>query len=178
MTEHLPTTIGLIWAQAHGGVIGANGTMPWHVPEDLAHFRAVTMSHPVIMGRATWESLPERFRPLPGRRNIVITRQEDFDADGAHVAHSLAEALRLTHSDVVWVMGGGQIYAEAMTLATRLEVTQIDLEVDGDTYAPIIDDTWELVSSDPEIDWFESRTDTRYRFLSYWKEPGDEQQPR
>lgn len=174
MTERLPTTIGLIWAQAHGGVIGADGTMPWHVPEDMAHFRAVTMSHPVIMGRATWESLPERFRPLPGRHNIVITRQEDFEADGAHVTHSLEEALRIAHSDVVWIMGGGQIYAAAIPLATRLEVTEINLDVDGDTYAPIIDDTWDLVSSDPEIDWFESRSGTQYRFLSYCKDPGDE----
>ena len=77
------TWVGLIWAEAHGGVIGAEGGMPWNVPEDLAHFKEITLGAPVIMGRKTWDSLPERFRPLPGRENIVITRQQDWSAEGA-----------------------------------------------------------------------------------------------
>ena len=82
--------IGLIWAQARNRVIGKNGVMPWHLPEDLAHFKRVTLNHPVVMGRKTWDSIPPRFRPLPGRTNIVVTRQADWQADGAHRADSSA----------------------------------------------------------------------------------------
>ena len=88
------TWVGLIWAEARGGVIGAEGGMPWHVPEDLAHFKAVTLGAPVIMGRKTWDSLPERFRPLSGRENVVITRQQDWTADGARRAATVSEAVR------------------------------------------------------------------------------------
>ena len=102
------TTVGLVWAQAHDGVIGADGGMPWHVPEDLAHFRAVTGSSDVVMGRRTWESLPPRFRPLPGRRNIVVTRSAEWSADGAERAASLDQALALADGDDVWVIGGGR----------------------------------------------------------------------
>jgi dihydrofolate reductase len=87
--------IGLIWAQARGGVIGRGGVMPWHLPEDLAHFKRVTLNHPVIMGRKTWDSIPPRFRPLPGRRNIVVTRQGDLNQIGLEPASSLREALQL-----------------------------------------------------------------------------------
>jgi dihydrofolate reductase len=83
----------LIFARARRGVIGLNNTLPWHLPEDLAHFKATTLGQPVIMGRKTWESLPPKFRPLPGRTNIVVTRQNDWQAPGAHVAHSMAQAL-------------------------------------------------------------------------------------
>src|SRR5690606_39050619 len=88
------TWVGLIWAEAAGGVIGAEGAMPWHVPEDLAHFKEVTMGSPVVMGRKTWDSLPERFRPLQGRENIVITRQQDWAAEGARRAANVSEAVR------------------------------------------------------------------------------------
>src|SRR5574344_2581894 len=101
--------IALIYAVAANGVIGRNGSMPWHVPEDLAHFRALTSGCPVIMGRKTWDSLPERFRPLPGRRNIVITRQSDWQAEGATTVHSLEQALqaaRATQAETVWLNGG------------------------------------------------------------------------
>ena len=91
------TRLGLIWAEARGGVIGKDGAMPWHVPEDLAHFRAATMGDPVIMGRRTWESFPPRFRPLPGRRNIVVTRNDSWQDDGAERAVSLDQALELVH---------------------------------------------------------------------------------
>ena len=88
------TWVGLIWAEAAGGVIGAEGGMPWHVPEDMAHFKEITLGAPVVMGRKTWDSLPERFRPLEGRENIVITRQQDWTAEGARRAATVAEAVR------------------------------------------------------------------------------------
>ena len=112
------TRIGLIWAEARGGVIGAGGTMPWHVPEDLAHFKEVTLGVPVVMGRRTWESLPERFRPLPGRENVVITRQRDWSADGARTSGSVSEAL--DGLEEAWVIGGGEIFREVIGSADRL----------------------------------------------------------
>ena len=90
--------VGLIWAQAEGAVIGRDGGMPWHVPEDLAHFKALTLGSPVVMGRGTWDSLDPRWRPLPGRRNIVITRRSDWSADGAERAGSVDEALAVAAS--------------------------------------------------------------------------------
>lgn len=159
--------IGLIWAEARGGVIGAQGGMPWHVPEDLAHFKATTLGAPVVMGRRTWESFPERFRPLPGRRNIVVTRQDDWTDAGAERAASLEEALTMageTGPDRIWVIGGGQLYREAIALADRLDVTELDLEVDGDTRAPDRSG-WRTVSVDPAEGWHTSRTGIRHRFL-------------
>ncbi|PPF42416.1 dihydrofolate reductase [Pseudoclavibacter sp. AY1F1] len=187
-------TVGLVWAQARGGVIGAEGGIPWHVPEDLAHFKAVTLKHPVIMGRKTWDSLPERFRPLPGRRNIVVTRQPDWAAEGAERAGSLEDAMALAGSSAdsssdhagadsasasfadgssvgapgeAWVMGGGELYREAIASADRLEVTEIDLEVDGDAHAPDWSgDAWRVDAREPSEGWLESRTGIRYRFLT------------
>lgn len=158
-------SIGLIWARADGGVIGKDGGMPWHLPEDLAHFKAVTLGSPVVMGRRTWDSLDPRFRPLPGRRNIVITRQTGWGADGAEVAHSLEDALTLVTAEPrTWVIGGGQIYRESLRLADRLEVTEIDARFDGDAFAPEIDETWAVESHSP---WQTSRSGPRYRFLRY-----------
>lgn len=158
--------LGLIWAEARGGVIGADGGMPWHVPEDLAHFREVTMGSPVIMGRRTWESFPDRFRPLPGRRNIVVTRSSSWRGDGAERAASLDDALSLvSDSDAVWVIGGGLLFAEAIDRADVLEVTELDLAVDGDTVAPGRAD-WSVVAVSPVEGWERSRTGIRYRFLT------------
>ena len=162
-----PTEIGLIWAQARGRVIGADGVMPWHLPEDLAHFRATTNECPVIMGRATWLSLPESYRPLPGRQNIVLTTDQDAEFDGAQCATSFAEALSLADGERAWVIGGGKVYAQAMEFATRLEVTEIDLEVPGDTFAPRIDERWEVESVEPFSGWLQSRSGVRYRFCAY-----------
>ncbi|MHA7986642.1 dihydrofolate reductase [Rathayibacter sp. CAU 1779] len=159
-------TIGLIWAQANGGVIGAAGGIPWHVSEDSRHFRAVTTGGDVVMGRKTWDSLPPRFRPLPGRRNIVVSRDVEWRADGAERVGSVAEALALTEGDV-WIMGGGQIYAEAIDLADRLEVTEIELDVTGDTVAPAIDEGWRLAAVEPAAGWATGVSGVRYRFLSY-----------
>ena len=135
--------IALIYARAANGVIGKNGTMPWHLPEDMAHFKRLTQGCPVIMGRKTWDSLPPRFRPLPGRSNIVVTRQPDWNQNGAQRAPSLREALQFCEqSATVWVIGGAQIYAEALPLADRLEVTEIDQPFDGDAYAPTLGPEW------------------------------------
>ena len=140
----------MIWAEATNGAIGRAGTMPWHVPEDLAHFKAATLGHPVIMGRHTWESLPETFRPLPGRTNVVVTRTIGFQADGATVVSSLDSALEHAtptegHNDTVWIIGGGQLYRSAMPIATDLVVTRIEIDVpDADTFAPEITNDWLL----------------------------------
>ena len=159
-------TVGLVWARSANGVIGADGGIPWHVPEDLAHFRTVTGTGTVLMGRRTWESLPERFRPLPGRRNVVLTRDPDLRADGADVVHDLRAAIGAARAadEAVWVIGGGAVYRDALALADRVSETVIDVEVPGDTDAPTIDDAWELVEDGP---WQESRTGTRYRFLEW-----------
>jgi len=137
--------LALIYARAANGVIGANGTMPWHLPEDLAHFKALTQGHPVIMGRKTWDSLPARFRPLPGRTNIVVTRQADWHADGAQRAASLHDALSLAEQSgaaTAWIMGGAQIYAQALPLAARVEVTEIGRDYEGDAHAPVLGPEW------------------------------------
>lgn len=153
--------VGLIWAEAHGGVIGAEGGMPWHVPEDLAHFKEVTLGASVVMGRKTWDSLPERFRPLEGRENIVITRQQDWAAEGARRAANVQEAVR--GQERVWIIGGAEIFRQVIGDADRLEVTELDLEVAGDTYAPSTSG-WRLVD---QGEWLTSRTGVRYRFLGY-----------
>lgn len=138
----------LIYARAANGIIGAHNTMPWHLPEDLAHFKQLTHGHPVIMGRKTWDSLPPRFRPLPGRSNIVITRNADWQPEPAapnvQRADSLEAAIALAHAHdaEVWVMGGAQIYAQALPLAQRVEVTVIHQDFAGDAYAPTLGPEW------------------------------------
>lgn len=160
------TRLGLIWAEAHGGVIGKDGGMPWHVPEDLAHFRAATMGDPVIMGRRTWESFPPRFRPLPGRRNIVVTRNDAWQDDGAERAASLDDALQLVEGEeAAWVIGGAGLLSEAIARSHVLEVTDLDLEVDGDTFAPERNG-WRVARVEPEDGWALSRTGVPYRFLT------------
>ncbi|MBS0508724.1 MAG: dihydrofolate reductase [Proteobacteria bacterium] len=137
--------IALIYARAANGVIGKDGSMPWHLPEDLAHFKALTQGCPVIMGRKTWDSLPARFRPLPGRANIVITRQDSWHENGVQRVSSLREALSLaeqTSSVTAWIMGGAQIYAQALPLATRIELTEIAQDFDGDAHAPTPGPEW------------------------------------
>jgi dihydrofolate reductase len=132
-------TVTLVAAVADGGVIGRGGTVPWHLPEDMAFFRELTTGHPVVMGRRTWDSLPDRFRPLPGRRNIVVTRNPAWKAEGAVRAGSLEEALRLAGPDGrVFVIGGAEIYRAALPRADELVLTEVELDVAGDTYFP----TW------------------------------------
>lgn len=131
----------LVAAVARDGVIGDGRTMPWHIPEDMAHFRELTRGAPVIMGRKTWDSLPQRFRPLPGRRNIVVTRQRNWQAQGAEVAHSLPAALTLATTPApaggrLFVIGGAEIYAAALPLADALELTEIDHRFEGQARFP------------------------------------------
>jgi dihydrofolate reductase len=129
--------VSLVAAIARGGVIGRDGTIPWRIPEDARHFRALTMGHPVVMGRRTWDSLPDRFRPLPGRRNVVVTRSDEWREEGAERAGSLAEALRLVErAPKVFVIGGAELYADALPLADELLLTEIDADVEGDTFFP------------------------------------------
>lgn len=151
--------LGAIWAQSLNGVIGRGGDMPWYAPEDLAHFKTVTLGAPVIMGRKTWESFPPRFRPLPGRTNIVITSSvtSQVEKDGALWVSSLDDALAAAAAEqpeTIWVMGGGSVYAEALGRTDlplvadgrvqRVERTVFDLELNGDTHAPSLDDSWTL----------------------------------
>lgn len=160
----IPVT--LIWAQARNGVIGAGNKLPWHLPEDLAFFKAQTMGDTVIMGRATWDSLPEKSRPLPGRRNIVITRQNKWEAPGAERAGSVEEAVHLARyggssakpQGLIWVIGGGSIYRQALPLANTVIATVIDIEPVGDTFAPALPD-WDLQRGH----WETSRTGVLYR---------------
>lgn len=133
----------LIYARAANGVIGKDNTIPWHIPEDMAHFKQLTQACSVIMGRKTWDSLPPRFRPLPGRTNIVVTRQPGWQAEGAQRAGSLTEALALCDArQTTWVIGGAQIYAEALPLADCVEVTEIEQDFEGDAFAPALSAQW------------------------------------
>ncbi|PUE52749.1 dihydrofolate reductase [Limnohabitans parvus] len=142
----------LIYARARNGVIGKDNQMPWHLPEDLAHFKRVTLGQPVIMGRKTWDSLPARFRPLPGRVNIVVTRQADWQAEGALRASSIEEAMRLC-GDVAdaWIMGGAEIYRQAEPLASTAVVTEIDADFDGDAFAPVLGAGWAEVQRESHV---------------------------
>ena len=135
--------IHLIYARASNGVIGKDNGIPWHLPEDLAHFKRTTLGCAVIMGRKTWDSLPPRFRPLPGRTNIVISRNGEWSAEGARHATSIEGALALCEpgSDV-WVIGGAQIYALALPLATSVVITEIARSYEGDAFAPELGPEW------------------------------------
>lgn len=130
----------VIAAVARNGAIGKDSRLPWRLPEDMARFKALTLGQAVIMGRKTWESLPARFRPLPGRQNIVVTRQRDYRAEGAIVAHTLDEALaQVDRGRAACVIGGGEMYALALPRATRLELTEIDADFAADAFFPSFD---------------------------------------
>lgn len=161
--------VSLVAAVARGGVIGRDNTIPWRLPEDVAHFRSLTMGHPVVMGRRTWESIPERFRPLPGRRNIVVTRNSDWRAEGAERAASLEGALRLAgDAEHVSVIGGAELYAAALPHADALELTEIGLDVEGDTVFPPWDhDAFEEVARTPHL----TRDGTTFAFVTYVRRP-------
>jgi dihydrofolate reductase len=157
--------VRLIWAQAYGGVIGADGRLPWRLPEDLRLFKELTSGTTVVMGRRTWESLPERNRPLPGRVNVVLTTDPSWSADGALRAGSVADVLA-AHPDC-WVIGGAAVYAAFLPHAGRLVVTDVDLAVDGDTRAPVLDAGWRRVTRIPDDGWATSATGPRYAVSDY-----------
>ena len=159
--------LGLVWAQARGGVIGAHGRLPWHLPEDLRLFRELTTGSTVVMGRRTWDSLPERSRPLPGRRNVVLTTDPSWTADGAERAAGVAPVLARDDAGDLWVIGGGRVYAAFLPHADRVVVTDVDTEVDGDTWAPALGPGWTRASRTPEAGWATSTTGLRYAVSEY-----------
>jgi dihydrofolate reductase len=160
--------VALVAAVARGGVIGRDGTIPWRLPEDVAFFKELTTGHPVVMGRKTWESIPDRFRPLPGRRNVVVTRNPEWAADGAERAGSVEEALALVEgAERVFVIGGAEVYAAALPHADELVLTEIDAEFEGDTFFPEWDRAgFEEVSRAQQV----AADGTRLAFVTYWRD--------
>jgi len=165
------TLLTIIVARARNGTIGRDNTLPWRLPEDLTHFKRVTMGSPIVMGRKTWESLG---RPLPGRRNIVVSRNPDLRAEGAEVVGSLIDAQRLCVGvEQVFLIGGAQLYEQALPSVDRLVVTEIDADVEGDTFFPAID---------PK-QWIETARETHhsaangfdYSFVTYDRPPSGEE---
>ncbi|KUM30417.1 dihydrofolate reductase [Arthrobacter sp. EpRS66] len=181
--EQLEPLVGAIWAQANNGIIGAQGTMPWHVPEDMAHFKRITAGRPVVMGRETWNSFPAKFRPLPGRTNIVLTAQADLHEQlreqGAVPASTMDEALALARKaeggEEIWIIGGGKVYAQALPLLDVAVITKLDLEPAGDTSAPQLSGDFAIGATEPALDsddanWHVSSTGTRYRFETWLRQ--------
>ncbi|NIV17210.1 MAG: hypothetical protein GWN47_02110 [Woeseiaceae bacterium] len=140
--------VSMIVAASANNVIGEEGGLPWHLSEDLKRFKEITMGKPMIMGRATWESIG---KALPGRRSIVLTRQADYEAEGAEVVNTPEAALELTgEADEVMIIGGGKVYEEFMPITERIYLTRVHAEIDGDTFFPELDeDEWRIVSSKP-----------------------------
>ena len=162
--------LSLIWAQSRRGVIGHNNQLPWHLPEDLAHFKRLTHGWPVIMGRKTWDSLPPRFRPLPGRTNIVVTRQPGWEAHGASVASSIEDAIgQCGNVEQAWVIGGAQVYAAAEPLADRIEVTEIAQDFEGDAFAPILGAQWIEAARESHV----SSSGLNFSFITFYKHTGN-----
>ena len=140
-------TISFVVAMDRNGLIGAGDSLPWHLPDDMRRFRQVTMGKPVLMGRKTYESIPNRFRPLAGRTNIILTRQMDYDAPGCIIIHSLPQALKAAaeYEDLM-VIGGAQLYEQLLPQADRIYLTLVDGEFEGDVYFPELDwDAWRVV---------------------------------
>ena len=137
--------MSIVVAASENGVIGREGGLPWHLPADLAHFKKLTIGHPIIMGRKTFESIG---RPLPGRQNIVITHDQNYRADGIYVADSLPAALRIAKSDDVYVIGGESIFDEALKITDRVYLTRVKAHVDGDKYFNFSTEGWRRASSE------------------------------
>lgn len=163
MTTYPKPYLTIIAAVAHGGAIGIGGDMPFHISADLRRFKAFTMGHPLIMGRKTFESFPAG--PLPGRRNIVITRNPDYKADGIEKALSLSDAIAMVSGcEKAFIIGGGQIYAQAMEMADELDLTEIDSDVVGaDTFFPAFDSgQWQEIEASPYQT--DPRSGAKFRF--------------
>lgn len=154
--------ISLIAAHTANRVIGKNNTLPWHLPDDMKYFMQTTSKHPVIMGRKNYDSIPEKFRPLPNRQNIIVTRQAGFRAPGCDVVHSLSDAFSRAESyaaQETFVIGGAEIYQQALPHAHRLYLTEIHTELDGDTFFPVWSKAhWTEVSRQPHP------ADARHKF--------------
>jgi dihydrofolate reductase len=153
-------TLALIASVARNGTIGRGNALVWDEPADKQFFKRTTMGCPVVMGRKTWDSVPSRFRPLPGRRNVVVTRQAGWQGAGAEVTHSLDEALRrVADAPKVFVIGGAELYAQALPRADELVLTEIDREIEGDAFFP----PWDRA----EFDEVSSEAHDGYRFVTY-----------
>ncbi len=160
--------LNLIFARAANGVIGSHNALPWHLPEDLAHFKRTTLGCPVIMGRKTWDSLPAKFRPLPGRLNVVVTRQPDWASDGALVVHSIEAARAAGPAEATaWVIGGAELYAQTMPLASSAVVTEIDADYEGDAFAPPFGPGWVQTACEP----LTSSSGLKFSFVTYQRNP-------
>lgn len=144
------TQLSIIVAIANHHVIGLNNTLPWHLPEDLKRFKALTMGHHIIMGRKTYDSLG---RLLPGRTTVIVTRNQDYRVEGALIAHSLNEAIALCkHDDEVFLIGGAELYQQGLELASKLYITEIALDVAGDAFFPAYPrDQWQEISRETHI---------------------------
>jgi dihydrofolate reductase len=165
------TTLSMIAAVARNGAIGKDNALSWTDPEDLKHLRRVTMGCPVIMGRKTWDSLPERFRPLPGRRNLVVTRDVTWRSPGAESAASMEDALAML-GDVAkaFVIGGAQMYTLALPLVDELVLTEVDAEPIGDTFFPVWDRSrYSITSRQTHV----AKDGTGFAFVTYTKKTGD-----
>jgi dihydrofolate reductase len=142
--------ISLIAARTQNNVIGKNNDLPWHLPDDMKYFMQTTKGHHTIMGRKNYDSIPEKFKPLPNRTNIVVTRQPDFHAPGCIVVHSLEKALEIAENDgevETFIIGGAEIYNLGFSLATKLYITEINTVLDGDTHFPEFSKTdWKEIS--------------------------------
>ena len=160
-------SLSLIFASSSNGVIGENNQLPRHLPEDLAHFKKLTMGQVVLMGRKTWESIPQQFRPLPGRPNWVLTRQANWSDAGARRFTELSEAMaafdREHPSGELWVIGGAQIYAQAIDHASRIELTLVEKTCSGEALAPKIDSNWVTMSRETHT----AKNGLIYHFISY-----------
>ena len=157
--------LALIAACGRGRVIGIDNRLPWHLPEDMKFFRETTRGKPVIMGRKTWESLPDAFRPLPGRLNIVVSRNAGFQAAGGTVVGSLPEALSAARdANIAFVIGGAELYRQSLPLADRLILTEIDQDYPGDAFFPPFSmDEWTETSRQPQV----SATGLPFAFVTY-----------
>ncbi|WP_434630075.1 dihydrofolate reductase [Chromobacterium sp. CV08] len=162
MSEAKKPVLTLVAAMAANRTIGVDNKLPWHLPEDLKHFKATTLGKPVVMGRKTWDSIG---RPLPGRRNIVVTRQAGWRADGAEVAHSLEQAMALAGDvDEVCLIGGAELYRQAIAIADRLCLTEIAGDYDGDAHFPVFaDGGWREESRQAAV----SAAGLAYAFVEY-----------
>jgi len=160
----------MVWARSRDGVIGADGALPWHLPEDLRLFRALTLGSTVVMGRRTWESLPPRFRPLPGRRNVVLSTTLDPAEAGVEVARSVEEVL--ARDGDLWVIGGGAVYATFLPHAAEVVVTEVDARPAGDTTAPELGPEWLPAERVPATGWAASSGGLRFRVVLWQRQAG------
>lgn len=157
--------VGAIWAESTDGSIGNGDDLLWHLPEDMKYFSQITKANTVIMGRKTWDSLPEKFRPLPHRKNIVISNTVS-ELAGAKVFSSIKEAIKNIDTDEVWFIGGGQIYAASLSFVSVIKVTEVKTDISGEVKAPKVPHDFTLVESS---EWLESEKGLTYRFLTYSK---------